>query len=288
MNKLFEIQLDLLETFKSVCAKYNLNYYACCGTLLGAVRHHGFIPWDDDIDLYMPFSDYKRLMMLAVSEFQYPYFLQCIYTERDSILSGARLRRSDTTGFTMWEMQNVRPDYDKGIFIDIFPLFYVPDSPVLRQKQWDDVMFYWKSAHGFDAVNQRNRGVPVNPQYEKYLPIFDAYCEMEGTQNIDIVKLKERYYDACDMVKIRTKEIGPTSAMCHHSKFLYNTEWFDKYIDIPFENTTICCPADFDRILERQYGDWRTPVKGSSIHTMAGLDPYTPWREFDMSSISIK
>lgn len=128
MQKIWDVELDLLEKFKSICEKYELNYFASCGTLLGAARHKGFIPWDDDIDVFLLWSDYKKLMERASAECDYPYFFQSIYTERDAMPSACRLRRSDTTGFTRWEYENVGPEYDRGVLIDIFPLFYVPDT----------------------------------------------------------------------------------------------------------------------------------------------------------------
>ena len=127
LRKLWDVVLDLLEKFKSICYKYNLSYSATAGTLLGAVRHKGFIPWDDDIDLALPWPDYKCLLEVAPKECHYPYFFQSFLTEKDGEVAGCRLRRSDTTGFTKWEHLNVGPDYDRGIFIDIFPLFNVPD-----------------------------------------------------------------------------------------------------------------------------------------------------------------
>lgn len=285
MNELWEIEIDLLEKLKDVCKRNGLTYAAAAGTLLGAARHKGFIPWDDDIDVTLMWPDYKKLLELASTEFQYPYILQCLYNERDAMPSACRLRRSDTTGFTLWEHNNCQPSYDRGIFIDIFPLFNVPDSTVLRKKQYNDVIFYWEAVHGYNAITQRKRGGFVNQAYESYIPTFQAYCEMQGTHDIDIVKLKEKYYDVCAMVKSRTSQIGATSSKCHYEPFMYNTEWFDEYIELPFENTTICCPKEYEKVLEKQYGDWRTPVRGTAKHTMVAVDPHTPWREFDMTRL---
>ena len=69
-----EVELDLLAEFDRVCRKHGLTYFVDSGTLLGAVRHKGFIPWDDDIDLIMQREDYERLVQIAAQEFQHPYF----------------------------------------------------------------------------------------------------------------------------------------------------------------------------------------------------------------------
>ena len=80
--KLEEIQgilLDIMTDIDSFCRENNIRYIISSGTLLGAVRHKGFIPWDDDIDMIMMRNDYNKLVALA-DEFEYPYFLQCAYT----------------------------------------------------------------------------------------------------------------------------------------------------------------------------------------------------------------
>ena len=82
MKKLWAVQMDLLQYLLDICNKHGLRIYADGGTLLGAIRHHGFIPWDDDIDMVMLRDDYDRLMAMA-DEFEHPYFLQNVYTNRD-------------------------------------------------------------------------------------------------------------------------------------------------------------------------------------------------------------
>ena len=88
-KKLWTVELDLLEKFKEICAKHSLRYYALAGTLLGAVRHRGFIPWDDDIDVAMPWEDCKKLMEIAPREVSFPYFFQDHLTEKNGEISTA-------------------------------------------------------------------------------------------------------------------------------------------------------------------------------------------------------
>jgi len=76
MKKIWSIELDLARKLKEVCEKYHLRFYMQAGTLLGAVRHQGFIPWDDDMDFVMPREDFDILESIAHKEFTEPYFLQ--------------------------------------------------------------------------------------------------------------------------------------------------------------------------------------------------------------------
>ena len=98
MKKVWSVEMDMLKELIRVCKKYDLNYYADSGTLIGAVRHNGFIPWDDDIDVAMFREDYEKLLSVAKEEFKYPYFLQTVYSEKDYLRGHAQLRNSATTG----------------------------------------------------------------------------------------------------------------------------------------------------------------------------------------------
>ena len=82
IQKVWQVELDLLNVLKKLCIEHNLNYFAIGGTLLGAVRHKGFIPWDDDIDVVMPWSDCQKLISVASEEISYPYFCKRTYLKK--------------------------------------------------------------------------------------------------------------------------------------------------------------------------------------------------------------
>ena len=280
LKQIWVVELDLLEKFKSICWKYNLNYCASSGTLLGAVRHKGFIPWDDDIDLFLPWEDYKKLLDVAPGECQYPYYFQSFLTDVESEVSASRLRRSDTTGFTKWELDNAGPDYDRGIFIDIFPLFKVPDSQNERSIQKETIMFFWKCIRGYNAFTQIQRGVAPNKEYLQYVPHYKSVC-----QTFSITDLKWAYLNACAMTSANTKEVGATSSRVHLESLMWDSSLYDSYVELPFENTTICCPVEYEKVLDKQYGDWRIPVENGSRHEMVAISTDIPWRDFDVSSV---
>lgn len=92
MKKVWAVELDLLMEAKRVFEKYNIRWYAIGGTLLGAARHNGFIPWDDDIDIAIPRTDYERLRSVARKEFSHPYFFQDEYNSPGLLCGHAKLR----------------------------------------------------------------------------------------------------------------------------------------------------------------------------------------------------
>lgn len=283
LKALWTVELSLLEKLKEICAKWNLTYYASDGTLLGAIRHKGFIPWDDDMDFYLPWPDYRKLMEVAPRECQYPYCFQGIYSEPNAMAVSSRLRRSDTTGFTRWERENAGPGYDLGIFIDVFPLFFLPETAEERTDQKQKVMHLWRCIHGHDALLRLRRGENVSEQYESFIPEYLKLCSARNLTRVDdpdIVWLKEEYLEACAWGLDHAREVGTTSYRCHLSSMIWDAAWFARSIELPFENTTISCPAGYEKILEREYGDWRTPVRTGADHEMFVADTKTPWKQF--------
>ena len=101
MKKVWAVELDMLKKIEEICDKYEITYYADSGTLIGVVRHNGFIPWDDDIDIVMKRDDYNKFLDVAEKELKYPYFLQTAYTDKGYCRAHAQLRNSSTTGFIL-------------------------------------------------------------------------------------------------------------------------------------------------------------------------------------------
>ena len=276
MKKVWAVELDLLRVFKDICRKYGLRYFATGGTLLGAARHKGFIPWDDDIDVMMPWPDCKKLFEAAEIELRYPYFLQTHLTEKNGEISNFRLRRSDTTGCTKWEYENVGDtEYNKGIFIDIFPMFYVPTDPVLKAKQKEMIMETWRAFRGYTALEGKANGlINVNPEYEKYIDIYKEYRKKYTIQQI-----KELYFEQCDMQKEPTEEVGVTAFRVHDPVNVWKREWFRETVELPFEDTTITAPKHYIEWLDHRYGNWHVPVFNGAMHEMFVYDADVPFSQ---------
>ena len=212
-EKVWKIELDILMELDRICRKYDLRYFLDSGTLLGAVRHKGFIPWDDDIDLTMPRKDYDRLIEIASQELKSPYYLQHITTDPKYPGLHVKIRNTDTTAIIKsW----LFTDVNQGIFIDIFPLEGLPNDPEkadeLYKKQTtpdiaDNAEYlkcakdpdYWKTANYFDleVLREKIRGLikyltidgPVNPvdtHFEDEIietKMNDAFYNDEGLEN---------------------------------------------------------------------------------------------------------
>ena len=118
LKKVWAIELDLLHEFDRVCRAHNLRYYLIAGSLLGAVRHHGFVPWDDDMDVVMPRKDFEAFIRLG-DEFRDPYFLQTPLTDPGFYYAHAKIRNSNTAAI---DYPFIYQGFNLGCFIDILTL----------------------------------------------------------------------------------------------------------------------------------------------------------------------
>ena len=277
-KKLWKIQLESLEKLKEVCDKYGLKYYAGFGTLLGAARHQGYIPWDDDLDVWMLWSDYKKLLQVCEKENIYPWFFANYISEPEMLPDIMKLRRSDTTCCTNWEIDflSYAPHYNKGVWIDIFPLFYIPDNPIVRWVQKKLIMFLWKILRGYQGYrNIKDAGFSkLKKEYEKYVFLYRTCAIFTNFQ-----KLKEKYIKICCAGKDNSKMVGLISFRSNDKSMRYPANWFEETIELPFENTIIQCPKEYERILETLYGDWKTPVHGGQLHETGIINIDIPYTE---------
>jgi len=121
------IMLEMLVEFDTICKKHNLQYWLDSGTLLGAVRHKGFIPWDDDIDLSMPLEDYLKFQAIAKDELSENIFFQTSKTDKNFKFDYIKLR-SNKAEIVEFHEKDREVGYHQGVFVDIFPMLTIPNS----------------------------------------------------------------------------------------------------------------------------------------------------------------
>ena len=127
------IMLDMLIEFDAICKKHKLQYWLDSGTLLGAVRHQGFIPWDDDIDLSMPVEDYHQFLAIAASELSSDIFLQNKGTDPEFKFDYTKLRSNKASIVELHE-KNKDVNYHQGVFVDIFPMLAIECTEENKQQ----------------------------------------------------------------------------------------------------------------------------------------------------------
>lgn len=264
MKKVWCKELEMMEEFSRVCDKYKLKWFLIGGSLIGAVRHNGFIPWDDDIDVAMFRDDYNKLLKIAKKEFKEPFFFQTPYT--DKVYRGhAQLRYNGTTGILPEE---IRLNHNQSIFFDIFPLDEYPDTKHKWNKQFyqiRDIQCLYEDY--FDDRWGTTRKKKDNIRARIIVKVF-------GFKRI------YRYYEkVCSRYNKRggCGLVGNLSLV--YGSRMQKKELFDKIIMHKFEYLNVPIPAEYDKLLTNKYGDYMKFVKGGSAHGRVIFDPDKPYQE---------
>ncbi len=266
-KRVWQKELEILEKIVEICNENNIKYSLSGGSLLGAVRHKGFIPWDDDIDICMKREEYDKFLKLAQEKLEYPYFVQYYKTEKLYNRGHAQIRNSETTAILKCETtMEGRNNFNKGIFVDIFPLDNVPDNEKERKRFINKVSFKRK----FITLTVNNKNLLKRTLKNIILVIYNKEKQIEKF---------ERY-----VLKYNTTKTKQCGAIAFFPKeFKYENKWFEEYIKIPFEYLEVSCTKDYDELLRRQYGDYmKIPEdKNGSKHGGVIFDTQKSYKEYE-------
>lgn len=250
LKKIQSIELETLILFDSICKKYDIRYFLFGGTLLGAVRHHGFIPWDDDIDVAMLRRDYDRFITIcSQDELGDLYFLQTTKTDPNTIIQFAKIRRNGT----VYEpFGDTSLDSHKGIWIDIFPLDNVHDGTKDAYKQYFEYNFYYTllTSSFFSRVKRCKSLIKKCGRFALFL--FTKVLN----RNSLIKKLEKimRKYESEDTKYVNHLSNGTSSN--RPERYLMKKEDCFDLIALEFEGNVFPCPRNYDEVLRRCYGDY--------------------------------
>lgn len=262
MKRAWAAQLEVLEEVKRVCAILDIKFYADWGTMLGAVRHHGFIPWDDDMDIAMLRKDYMRFLSEAPALLGQYYEIKSVYNDPEDDTIKARIINGRHICF--------EPDFlarfhgcPYVVGIDIFPVDNITGNVEALDKQVDELRFLLKTVQSIPEAApyedevlelmkkiEKTFGIPIN--YNNRLrhelkKIYDIVCARYQQENSEEVCSMIDYAEGWDYQAKRA--------------------WYEDECEMPFENTTIPVPAGYDGLLRIKYGDdYMMPRNAGSSH----------------------
>ena len=246
-----KLELDILDFIDSFCKEHGINYCINYGTLIGAIRHKGFIPWDDDIDLSMTRENYEKFIQLF-SEKQSRYKLLSLETDDQYFNNFIKIVDPTTK---IIDTRNTKT-YDSGVFIDIFPMDTFNDTKVV------DICYKLES---FKLLSfSKHKNIVYGDSKLKDLirtlfwlllrPVSPRFFANQIEKQIQRYRVENGKYIAFIPSKAKEKEIFPR-------------DMFDELIETPFEHLVLPAPKHFDTVLKQFYDDYMTvPPKEKQIY----------------------
>ncbi len=264
LPKLHNCQLIIAREIKRLCDKHNIKYFIIAGTLLGAIRHGGFIPWDDDMDVGMLREDYEKFIKVAKTELGGDFFLQTSETDKNYGLPFAKILLNDT----VLVEASAGSDAKKGIFVDVFPFDVAPENEADRENHNKKTYIYKRL-----LLAKLNYNVCAKNDYVKRAVYFILKI-MSGFYSHDklVQKLESeitRYNNS------KTEDIVNIGGAYGYKKETIKADWVRDTVEIPFEDMTLSAPVDYIKYLETFYGDYMTPPpedKRYNRHSVTELD----------------
>lgn len=262
MKKVWAVELEILEQIDLICRKHDIRYFAAFGTLLGAVRHQGFIPWDDDIDLMMLRDDYARFQQIAPLELSYPYNF---VGECDNGIVRVHSKVEDERTSAVIVPENY--EAHQGIFVDIFPIDDLPDGSVKKNNIFRMQFEMWLGIFNPEPIMQylADSSIPE----DKYVLGRNMLSEFVNMKYADRVKL---FNSVCESNFGESDTVGYLAGCLKKYKANIKRYYFGETLYVPFENTTIPIPKYYDEILTDRYGDYMKPVRATNYHGGCDFD----------------
>ena len=249
LRQLQLVEFEILKKFKAICEKHHLKYTIMGGTLLGAVRHQGFIPWDDDIDVAMPRPDYDELIKLAPGELEHPFCLRSRESDSEYIFVHARM---ENTSVKVQANFQANPQIWNA-WIDIFPYDCMPQNRICFLLRKYALLFrrysYWLSC--FDDMVDLRRD---RPWYERLIVKTAAMLHPNRFMN------KDKQYTRLQS-SLRAYPFEKCSYLVcvlgsFKFKIIQSRDFFEKTVRLLFEGEEFDAPKNYDEWLHSAYGEY--------------------------------
>lgn len=250
-------QLQVLDEVKKICERHDIKWFADYGTLIGAVRHHGFIPWDDDLDICMIQDDYLKFLRYAKDELPSGYRILNLDTEPEYTNFLTRIVNNDTINTNPdFLMENHGFPYTTGI--DLFPLTYVYNDENKEKDRCKKSRELWKIQENLDD----------NSDKEKIISKVEAISGYKVDRKVSLTCGINRILEAL-FFECKNDESGMVMQASFYVRFnnhIYPTKYFKKAVELPFESGKINVPLCYEAKLTADYGNWAVANQAGGMH----------------------
>lgn len=247
LRKVQLVQLEIAKEIKRVCEENDIRYFLADGSFLGAVRHGGFIPWDDDMDIGMLRSDYEKFCRIAPSKLKPEYCLQTWYTEPNYGLPFGKVLKRNTVYL---ESKKSRRLQENGFYVDIFPFDYVPQEEEQRKALAAQLLSIYRMKlmkSGYKPWMENDTIVWKKRIGYLYYQLKSLFVSQNNLA---------RDYDTLAVAVLDSPVVCEQSALPHPD--YYESSCVEQLADYTFEGETFKGPKDYDKYLTALYGDYMT------------------------------
>ncbi|SCK04688.1 LPS biosynthesis protein [uncultured Clostridium sp.] len=280
LKRLQNTQLEILKEVDRICQKHDIEYFAAWGTVLGAIRHKGFIPWDDDIDIVIKWPDYVKFQEACKMELEEKYFMQTTETDIYAWNPYTKIRINNTTSMDK-HLSHLKCHY--GICMDVFPIVAIPNSKIAKKKQALLISIYKVlcyipyilNIHPEDSSSKAKifKLIPsgVLKKLRKWLIPNKTIEKFKKCLLNSITKYK---FEDCEYCGEIISEPGDIS--------IFRKNIYEEHIIVPFEEITIPIPKEYHEYLSKLYGDYmKLPDEAERIgHGEAIVDFEKSYEEY--------
>lgn len=264
MKRSWAAQLEILKDVDQVCRKYGIAYYADAGTLLGAVRHRGYIPWDDDLDICMMRDDYNRFIAVAEEELQKiagGYFLRNIQTDDSYTELFTRVLNSREISFKSDFLCKYH-GCPYGMGIDVFVMDYIPSSAE------ENEFLYLVIKAIDDLISNALNGALDEKTLAEQIGMIEnmLHVQIDGKRPWmnQMLRLEERLFSMYS--EQEAEEITMMPIWIKNKEYKWQKSWYAKTESMKFENFMVPVPAMYDAVLWKKFGDYMNNVKSAGMH----------------------